>query len=172
MTEKDQDLPLPSPLQAPSPQQRPFSLWTWLSVEYQLRPALPPNRPGNAPSGQWQPLPLCFSIYTATSHWLSWGQTLPHTAGRQFFSLSFRMPPLKSPFTMKEIKSGISISTGHPVLHRGFLHCKQRLASANGQFLRVPEGNLVEIVTPHFRCLLRHIATICINLALFFLAHE
>ena len=73
--------------------------------------------------------PLFFRMH-CDSHWLSWGQTRPQTAGRQFFSLSLLMPEAKSPLLAKEMNPGISISTGQPLTQRGFLHCMHRFASA------------------------------------------
>ncbi len=69
------------------------------------------------------------TIHTC-SHWSSWGQTRPHIAGRLFRSFSFRAEPIKSPSLISLIKAGISISTGHPSMHLGFLHWRQRLDSS------------------------------------------
>ncbi len=64
------------------------------------------------------------------SHWLSWGQTRPQTAGRLFCVHTFRMDWVKSPSLMNRMKPGMSIPTGQPSTQPGFLHCRQRAASS------------------------------------------
>ncbi|EJW90575.1 hypothetical protein EVA_21316 [gut metagenome] len=64
------------------------------------------------------------------SHCFSWGHTLPQMAGRLLFSL---MMFIASPILPREswwMKSGIWLPMGQPVTHKGFLQCRQRLASA------------------------------------------
>ena len=58
------------------------------------------------------------------SHWLSCGQTLPQTAGKAlYFATSFAASS-NSPFFIYPIKLGMSIDTGHPSTHLGFLQPK------------------------------------------------
>src|SRR5512137_480730 len=81
------------------------------------------------------------------SHWSSWGQTLPQTAGRQFVSLIFRAAPMKSPSATSWIKAGMSMSTGHPDTQPGFLHWMQRLASSMAVSGEYPVGTSSKLVT-------------------------
>ena len=64
------------------------------------------------------------------SHWFSWGQTRPQTAGRELNSRRTLYAPGRSPFCSSPMNALMSISTGQPERHSGFLHWRQRLASA------------------------------------------
>ena len=64
------------------------------------------------------------------SHCSSCGQTRPQTAGSAFFSLMVRMPAAKSPSATSPTKPGMSIPTGQPSTHPGFLQRRQREASS------------------------------------------
>ena len=64
------------------------------------------------------------------SHWLSWGQTRPQTAGRLFCFQIWRMDCVKSLSRMNLMKPGMSTPTGQPSTQPGFLHCRQREASS------------------------------------------
>src|SRR5512137_2129214 len=81
------------------------------------------------------------------SHWSSWGQTLPQTAGRQFVSLIFLAAPRKSPSATNWMNAGMSTSTGHPATHPGFLHMMQRLASSMAVSGEYPVGTSSKLVT-------------------------
>src|SRR5512137_50632 len=81
------------------------------------------------------------------SHWSSWGQTLPQTAGRQFVSLIFRAAPMKSPSATSWMKAGMSMSTGHPDTQPGFLHWMHRLASSMAVSGVYPVGTSSKLVT-------------------------
>jgi len=65
----------------------------------------------------------------STSHCSSCGQTLPHTAGRQFFAFRILMAPLKSSSAIHFTNPGISISTGQPLTHSDFLQSRHLRAS-------------------------------------------
>ena len=69
------------------------------------------------------------------SHWSSCGQTRPQTAGSAFFSRISRAAPAKSPAATSLTNPGMSTPTGQPSTHAGFLHCRQRLASATASSL-------------------------------------
>ena len=98
------------------------------------RSAPPPARAASAANRSRLPtatggMPLRPTTHSP-SHWISWGHTRPHTAGRLFFSQIFRMAPLKSPSRMSPMKAGMSTPTGHPFTQFGFRHCRQRAASS------------------------------------------
>ncbi len=64
------------------------------------------------------------------SHWLSCGHTRPQTAGRALLSLRTRYAVFRSRRAVAAMKAGMSIPTGHPGTHRGFLQPRQRSDSA------------------------------------------
>ena len=65
------------------------------------------------------------------SHCDSWGHTLPQTAGNAlYFAISFAAPS-KLPSLTWDINPGMSIDTGHPLTHFGFLHPRHLFASTN-----------------------------------------
>src|SRR5665647_1949622 len=73
----------------------------------------------------------CFTPRTQSiSHCSSCGQTRPQTAGKLVVSLSLAMAPAGSPAWMSWTKAGMSMPTGQPSTHLGFLHSRQRLASS------------------------------------------
>ena len=86
-----------------------------------------------------------FPTIQSFSHWSSCGQTLPHTAGRLLRSFSLRAAPAKSPSAISAMKAGISISTGHPSRHFGFLHCRQRRASSCASSGVYPQGTSAKL---------------------------
>jgi len=63
------------------------------------------------------------------SHCVSWGQTRPQIAGRMLVSFILRILPRTSPLAKSPMKPGISMPTGQPGMHNGFLHWMQRDAS-------------------------------------------
>ena len=63
------------------------------------------------------------------SHCSSCGQTRPQTAGSAFVRLIFLMPAAQSPSAMQSMKPGMSMPTGQPSTHPGFLQARQRAAS-------------------------------------------
>ncbi len=71
-----------------------------------------------------------FPMTQTFSHWSSWGQTRPHTAGSALVSLSFLAASLNFPSDMSLMNHGMSMFTGHPPMQTGFLHCMQRRASS------------------------------------------
>ena len=64
------------------------------------------------------------------SHWLSWGQTRPHTAGRALSLAMIWYAPSKSPSATLAINSGMWIFTGHPATQGIFLQLRHRAASS------------------------------------------
>ena len=74
-------------------------------------------------------LPLRASTHTP-SHWVSCGQTRPHTAGRAVCSLSLSAAATGSPLEICQMNAGMSMLTGQPSTHGGFLHWRQREASS------------------------------------------
>ena len=66
----------------------------------------------------------------ASSHWLSCGQTLPHTAGSALSSRMMVAAPEVSPTATSSMKSLILMPTGHPSTHTGRLHSRHRDASS------------------------------------------
>ncbi len=64
------------------------------------------------------------------SHWTSWGQTRPHIPGRLFLALIVETASTISPSRTALIKAGISIPTGQPSIHLGFLHWRHLSASS------------------------------------------
>ena len=63
------------------------------------------------------------------SHCSSCGQTRPHTAGKLVVSLSLAMAPAGSPSPISLMNAPMSMPTGQPSTHLGFLHWMHRLAS-------------------------------------------
>ncbi len=65
------------------------------------------------------------------SHCTSCGQTRPQTAGSALESFRIRYDSGISLRARAPMNPGMSISTGQPGTHLGFLHCRQRSASRN-----------------------------------------
>ena len=65
------------------------------------------------------------------SHWSSCGQTLPQIPGIVFFSLIFSRASLNLFSFISSINPLISISTGQPSVHLGFLHIRHLSLSSN-----------------------------------------
>src|SRR5450759_1830220 len=81
----------------------------------------------------------CFTPRTQScSHCSSWGQTRPQTAGKLLVSLSLAMAPAGSPAAIILTTAGMSIPTGQPRTHLGFLHSRQRLASSMAMSMSYP----------------------------------
>ncbi len=64
------------------------------------------------------------------SHCVSWGQTRPVTQGRALSSRSDSAAAWTSPWTSRSMNRGMLTRTGQPSMHFGFLHWRQRSASA------------------------------------------
>ena len=75
----------------------------------------------------------------SVSHWVSWGQTRPVTAGRALSAKRLSAAEEKSPFATKSMKRGMFIMTGQPAMHRGSLHWRQRWASRRASFSVKPK---------------------------------
>src|SRR5512136_841903 len=70
------------------------------------------------------------ALYThIASHWVSWGQTRPQTAGRALSRRSISAALGRSPSARALINSGMDTLTGQPAMHCLVLHCRQRRAS-------------------------------------------
>ena len=78
------------------------------------------------------------SIHTP-SHWLSCGHTLPQTAGNELLLAITLAAPSISSSLIFVINPGMSIPTGHPPTHFGFLQAKHLLASAIASSLLYPK---------------------------------
>ena len=63
------------------------------------------------------------------SHWLSWGQTRPQTAGSRFSLLMISSALSNSPALIAWMNRGIGTLTGQPVTHFGSLQFRHRPAS-------------------------------------------
>src|SRR6185369_15677643 len=63
------------------------------------------------------------------SHWVSWGQTRPQTAGRALSPCSRRAAAGRSSFDRASSTSGMETPTGQPSTHGRCLHWMHRLAS-------------------------------------------
>jgi len=74
------------------------------------------------------------------SHWLSWGQTRPQTAGRLFRSQTLRMDLVNSPSLISRMNAGMSTETGQPSMQVGFLHWRHRSASRTAVSSSNPRG--------------------------------
>ncbi len=73
----------------------------------------------------------CLTPVTQTfSHWSSCGQTRPQMAGRVLSFLMIARASSKRWSWMACTKAGMSMPTGQPEMHLGFLHARQRSASA------------------------------------------
>ena len=90
------------------------------------------------------------------SHWLSWGQTRPVTQGRALSSSSDSAAPWRSPSATRSMKRGMLTRTGQPSMHRGFLHWRQRSASAAASTWLKPRLTSVKCVRPDGRVLGGH----------------
>ena len=64
------------------------------------------------------------------SHWVSWGHTRPHTAGRLEERLMTSNAPSMSSLASFSMKAGMSIWTGHLLTQGLFLQFMQRRASS------------------------------------------
>ena len=80
------------------------------------------------------------------SHWVSWGHTLPQTAGSEELSEIILYASSYSPVPIFAINSGMDMFTGQPFTHGLFLQLRQRCASATAVFFVVTECDLVEIL--------------------------
>src|SRR5665811_1561890 len=81
----------------------------------------------------------CFTPRTQScSHCSSWGQTRPQTAGKLVVSLSLAMAPAGSPAAIILTTAGMSMPTGQPRTHLGFLHSRHRLASSMAMSMSYP----------------------------------
>ena len=65
-----------------------------------------------------------------TSHCVSCGHTRPQTAGRALTSRMRSAASSNLPSATSFTNPGMSMPTGHPAMHRGFLHRRHRAASA------------------------------------------
>ena len=63
------------------------------------------------------------------SHWVSCGQTRPHTDGRMFASRITLNAPSMSFTSRWRMNRGMWMATGQPLMQVGRLHCRQRSAS-------------------------------------------
>ena len=80
------------------------------------------------------------------SHWLSWGHTLPQTAGKAddsaiILAASSKFPNLTCPMNL-----GIWILTGHLETHLGFLQFKHLDASSIASSLVYPKQTSLKFV--------------------------
>ena len=72
------------------------------------------------------------------SHCFSWGQTLPHTAGRLLLRPMISLASPMFPWEIALINSGISLEMGQPSLHFGTLQPRQRPASRMAYWTESP----------------------------------
>ena len=90
------------------------------------------------------------------SHWLSCGQTRPVTQGRALSSSSDSAAPLRSPPATRSMKRGMFTRTGQPSMHSGFLHWRQRSASAAARTSEKPRLTSAKSVARMLGVLLGH----------------
>jgi hypothetical protein len=90
------------------------------------------------------------------SHWISWGQTRPQTAGRLFCFQMWRMDWVKSPSLASRMNPGMSTPTGQPSTQPGVLALQAARRLLLGHLRGVPRRDLEEVPRPHLGLLLGH----------------
>jgi len=98
----------------------------------------PDSRTQSAANRSSLPMDTAFSappsaLPTAHRSWhcFSWGQTLPHTAGRRFVSLMTAAAARKSPDWTAAMNRGMGTPTGQPAAQGASLQPRQRRASTS-----------------------------------------